>query len=259
VTLLSEVTAALSSVRDPELDRPVTDLGFVSRITVKIPSGVRVELRLPTYFCAPNFAWLMVADARDAVAAVPGAGQVEVVLLDHFVSSEINAGVAAASSFADSFSSDDLDSSLASLRTTFERKAHLAASERLARALLASGVPAASLPSLSLAAASSSSPAGAAAVARRRERLGIVSSWAFCDDRGDPIDAARLPQWLRFARTVRVSIDGNAGFCQGLLETRYRAERAKYSPQDDQNLTTATPWTSPWLPQGYGKDLPAEA
>ncbi|MEV6848306.1 iron-sulfur cluster assembly protein [Actinoplanes sp. NPDC051411] len=222
MTLLSAVTAALGSVRDPELDRPLTDLGFVSRITIKTPSGVRVELRLPTYFCAPNFAWLMVADARDAVAAVPGAGPVEVVLLDHFVSAEINEGVAAASSFADAFASDDVDSSLASLRTTFERKAHLAASERLSRSLLAAGVPAASLPALSLAAASSSSPADAAAVSQRRERLGIESSWAFCDDRGDPFDAGRLPRWLRFARTVRVSIEGNAGFCRGLLETRYR-------------------------------------
>jgi metal-sulfur cluster biosynthetic enzyme len=223
MTVVTEVAGALSSVRDPELDRPITDLGFVSRITVENPSDVRVELRLPTYFCAPNFAWLMVADARDAVASVGGVGRVEVVLLDHFAASEINEGVAAVSSFADSFPSDDRDSPLASLRTTFERKAHLAASERLARSLLTSGVPAASLPSLSLAAASASSPVAAAAVSRRRERLGIVSSWAFCDDRGDPLDAGRLPQWLRFARTVRVSIEGNAGFCQGLLETRYRA------------------------------------
>ncbi len=31
-----------------------------------------MRLRLPTYFCAPNFAFLMVADAYDAVSAVPG-------------------------------------------------------------------------------------------------------------------------------------------------------------------------------------------
>jgi metal-sulfur cluster biosynthetic enzyme len=221
MTVFSEVTAALSSVRDPELDRPITDLGFVFRINVEGPSGVRVELRLPTYFCAPNFAWLMVADARDAVASVPGVRWVEVVLLDHFVSSEINEGVAAATSYASTFDGETADPSLAALRTTFERKAHLAASERLARALVAGGVPPAALPTLSLASAASSAPGAADGVVRRRERLGIVSSWAFCDDRGDPLDASRMPGWLRFARTVRVSIEGNAGFCQGLLETRY--------------------------------------
>ena len=33
---------------------------------------VTVGLRLPTFFCAPNFSFLMVADAYDAVSAVPG-------------------------------------------------------------------------------------------------------------------------------------------------------------------------------------------
>jgi metal-sulfur cluster biosynthetic enzyme len=226
----SSILQALSSVRDPELDRPITDLGFVSRITIRTPSGVRVELRLPTYFCAPNFAWLMVADARDAVAAVPGAAPVDIVLRDHFVATEINEGVGAAISFAATFDpssgpSPGADPSLESLRTTFERKAHLAAQERLARALLAAGVPASSLPSLPLIAASAHAPAAAAGMVRRRKRLGIESSWAFCDDRGEPLDAGRMPGWLRFAQTVRVSIDGNAGFCQGLLRTRYDLRR----------------------------------
>ena len=57
-------------VRDPELDEPIT----VARLR-RVGRGVRrrrrrqVHLRLPTYFCAPNFAYLMVADAYDAVSA----------------------------------------------------------------------------------------------------------------------------------------------------------------------------------------------
>ena len=89
MTLTDAAWAALAQVRDPELDRPVTDLGFVARLQVRPDASVRAELRLPTYFCAPNFAWLMVADARDALAAVPGVTAVEVVLLEHFVSAEI--------------------------------------------------------------------------------------------------------------------------------------------------------------------------
>ena len=54
-----------------------------------------VRLRLPTYFCAPNFAFLMVADAYDAVSQVDGVRRAEVVLEDHFASDAINGGVAA--------------------------------------------------------------------------------------------------------------------------------------------------------------------
>src|SRR4029453_13440183 len=101
-TLRDAAWWAPGRVPAPELDRPITDLGFVASLTVG-DGTVRAELRLPTYFCAPNFAWLMVADARDALEGVPGAGRVEVVLLEHFVSAEINEGVAAVSDFAATF------------------------------------------------------------------------------------------------------------------------------------------------------------
>ncbi|MCW2492268.1 MAG: metal-sulfur cluster biosynthetic enzyme, partial [Frankiales bacterium] len=60
--VLSAVTAALSTVRDPELDESIVDLGFVRQTSV-VDGHAEVRLRLPTYFCAPNFAYLMVADA----------------------------------------------------------------------------------------------------------------------------------------------------------------------------------------------------
>ena len=76
------VRAALDAVVDPELDEPVTDLGFVRSVAVS-GSDVEVHLRLPTSFCAPNFAWLMVSDARDALRGVAGVGRVTVELDDH--------------------------------------------------------------------------------------------------------------------------------------------------------------------------------
>ena len=218
--------SALGGVFDPELDRPITDLGFVASLKIKPGGGVRAELRLPTYFCAPNFAWLMVADARDALAAVPGAGPVEVVLLEHFVSDEINAGVAAVSDFSATLEPGAADPSLAELRSTFERKAHVAAQDRLARALVGAGADPASLAGVSVIAASSLAPAETAGVLRRRSRLGLESAFALCDDDGGRLPEDRLPGWLRFARTVRVSIEGNAGFCRGLLETRYGLTKA---------------------------------
>jgi len=86
---------ALETVRDPELDEPITSLGFVASCAVSAAGDAQVRLRLPTYFCAPNFAYLMVADAYDAVSALPGVRHAEVILEDHFASDVINGGVAA--------------------------------------------------------------------------------------------------------------------------------------------------------------------
>src|ERR1700757_421880 len=85
--------AALGTVRDPELDEPITSLGFVAACTVSPDGDAEVRLRLPTYFCAPNFAYLMVADAYDAVTAVTGVRTARVLLEDHFAADAINGGV----------------------------------------------------------------------------------------------------------------------------------------------------------------------
>jgi metal-sulfur cluster biosynthetic enzyme len=84
-----DVWDALGTVMDPELDQPVTDLGFVSEAVV-VDGHAHVRLRLPTYFCAPNFAYLMVADAYEAVRALPSVTSAEVRLDDHFAATEFD-------------------------------------------------------------------------------------------------------------------------------------------------------------------------
>ena len=104
MNLRPAVWAALATVLDPELDEPITELDFVETCTVS-PDGVAsVVLRLPTFFCAPNFSWLMVADAYDAVSAVPGVTRADVKLADHHAAAEINGGVAAQAGFVEAFS-----------------------------------------------------------------------------------------------------------------------------------------------------------
>jgi hypothetical protein len=59
---------------------------------------------------------------------------------------------------------------------------------------------------------------------RRRTDIGLAcdtEQLLLVDERGQPVAAAEVVPRLRFARTVRVSIEGNAGFCRGLLQTRY--------------------------------------
>src|SRR5215210_9138361 len=131
-----EILGALSGVRDPELDEPVTDLGFVSDLRVN-GDAVSVRLRLPTYFCAPNFAYLMVADAKAAVLSVPGIRRARVVLDDHYASGEINTGVNEEEGFDGAFPGETESPDLEELRTVFRRKSFVARQEKLCRALLA--------------------------------------------------------------------------------------------------------------------------
>lgn len=59
---------------------------------------------------------------------------------------------------------------------------------------------------------------------QRREELGLdVSEDAplIVDPDGNRVPEEAVVQHLRFARTVRVSIEGNAAHCLGLLAARY--------------------------------------
>ena len=62
-----------------------------------------VRLRLPTPQCAPNFAFLMAADAAAAVPHRRGRATVRVVLEDHYTGEEINAAVNRDEEFAEAF------------------------------------------------------------------------------------------------------------------------------------------------------------
>jgi len=72
MTTRDGVMEALAAVYDPELDEPITTLRFVSSCEVNADGDVAVALRLPTPQCAPNFAFLMAADARNVVRRLPG-------------------------------------------------------------------------------------------------------------------------------------------------------------------------------------------
>lgn len=216
------VWSALAGVRDPELDEAVTELGFVSRLAVH-GSRVAVRLRLPTYFCAPNFAFLMAADARAAVQQVEGVTDVDVQLDEHFASDEINTGVAGGRDFRATFVGL-ADSELDDLRDTFRRKAMIARQYRLARRLLLEGTGREELTDLRIADLPDTDEVGT--YLHRRAELGLDTApeAAFLvDARGAPVRPSTLDLHLGTARTTQVSIEANAGFCRGLLATRYGA------------------------------------
>ena len=213
---------ALAAVRDPELDEPITALGFVSGCSVSPDGNAQVRLRLPTYFCAPNFAFLMVADAYDAAVAVPGVRRAEVILEEHFAADAINGGVAAQAGFARSFDGEAVGE-LHELRAAFLRKAVLAGTDQVARPLLAGGLDPATLPSLTLGQLPSSGPL--TRLRERRAELGLPAG----DDAlllidpatGDPVPAAATPLHLRKAQVTRTSLEANGSICRGMLRHRY--------------------------------------
>ena len=221
-TAAATLLAALETVRDPELDEPITSLGFVASCTVSADGDAQVRLRLPTYFCAPNFAFLMVADAYDAVSALPGVRRAEVVLEDHFASNAINGGVAAHAGFVHSFDGEAV-SELHDLRADFLRKAVMAGTDQVCRPLLAAGADPPRLLDMALGDLPPSAPLER--LRQRRAELGLPAG----DDAPlviEPATGARvspdaLPLHLQRARVTRVSIESNGSICRGMLRHRY--------------------------------------
>ena len=119
----AQVWACLHGVTDPELDESVTELKFVTHADVDADNHVRIGFRLPTYWCAANFSFLMADDMRRAVGALDWVQGVSVVLGEHMYAEKINAGLAQGLSFQETFGAE-ADGNLDELRQTFLVKAY---------------------------------------------------------------------------------------------------------------------------------------
>lgn len=219
MTTPAAVLDALAGVRDPELDEPLTELGFVSEVRIE-GSRVRVRLRLPTYFCAPNFAYLMVADAHAAVRALPGVEHATIALDDHFASAQINAAARTGGAFADAFPGETAGD-VAPLRDLFTRKAFVARQARVCDALLRTGRTVEELAAMRLGQLEGPDAERCAELRRELRLDASPDAPAFVLPDGGTPDAIGLARYLRVARVVRLSLEGNAGLCRALLKTRY--------------------------------------
>jgi len=213
---------AVNTVRDPELDTPITTMGFVASCVVSCDGRATVRLRLPTYFCAPNFAYLMVADAYDAVTGVDGVLSAEVILEDHFASDVINAGVAAQAGFVASFDGEAV-AELGDLRAQFLRKAVMAGTDQVCRPLVDAGVSPEELTVLTLGAVPASPEL--LRLRQRRAELGLPaddSSALLIDPAtGKRVAAEAIPLHLRKARVTQAGIEANTSICSGMFRARY--------------------------------------
>lgn len=220
------VLQALDSVVDPELDRSLVALGFATA-EVNGEGHVTVELRLPTFWCAPNFAYLMAQDAREAIEAVPGVRSVSVRLLDHFSDEEVTHGVSAGQSFDEAFPDLSDGRGLEPLRRLFHVKAFTVAQERVLRGLLSAGRSKAEITGLRLADVDLGTSEGQEYLKKRR-RLGLSvrpeEPLAVLPN-GLRLTANRLEDYLSRSRSTRMNIEANTVLCQGLHATRYGRPR----------------------------------
>jgi metal-sulfur cluster biosynthetic enzyme len=219
----TSVMSALAEVYDPELDEPITRLGFVSSCEVTPAGDVEVVLRLPTPQCAPNFAFLMAADARAVVRRLPEVRDVSIKLEDHYTGAEINAALDRGDGFTGAFPGETADDDLAALRELFLRKALVGRQSRLCERLLAGGATPEEIAAHRLEDLPPDAPDAQRCVELRRH-LGLPAdpaSPAFVLPDGQPLAAVEIKRWLRTARLVRMSLEVNGGICRSLLQVRH--------------------------------------
>jgi len=235
----SAILQRLAQVLDPELDESILDLGFVRALQLR--SGhASIALRLPTSWCAVNFAYLMAEDVRCALLTVEGIRQVTVRLGDHCAAEEIEAAVNDGRPFAEAFLGEGAGS-LAALRLTFLRKGFLSRQERLLRELRNAGCSTAAICALRLdgvwvqddaivirqpgrAQVESGSAATLQRYVERRAELGLDCSPAaplIVDLEGKPFSEERLQAHYEAIRTVRVALEANGSFCRALLSVQH--------------------------------------
>lgn len=221
----------LDLVDDPELDEPITDLGFVEAVDVTETGRAEVTFRLPTYWCSPNFAFLMAEGIRREVAALPWIDGVTVRLEDHLCGDELNQAVNAGRSFSDAFALREEGGDLAEVREIFERKAFQRRQEAVLLGLRAVGFTPADLAAMTLGQLDLvvfDDPETARQQMRYRSVLigrGLAVAPldpAFPDLDGKPLTEAQWSRRMGELRAVRINMEFGSALCRSLGAARYK-------------------------------------
>lgn len=227
---IAEVWRALEAVSDPELDESLPRLGFVCAVDIDRETRVRVSIRLPTYWCAANFAYIMAEDASAALERLPWVREAIVTVEDHYSGEEINRGIAAKFRFSAAFP-DEADGDLADLRRVFRAKAFMRRQEKLLRRMLGEGHTAASLAALTLNELQRAEPHDADARRLTADYLAIRGEFARGSDRafitaaGAGLNPKTFDAYMADLRRTTANIEFNAAICAGLLKARAGATR----------------------------------
>jgi metal-sulfur cluster biosynthetic enzyme len=222
-----EVWSAIATVTDPEIDESVVSLDFVTGVKVDFGSRVEIDFRLPTFWCAPNFAFLMASDMRDAVAALEWVTEVSVKLSDHFSADLINRSVALRQDFRDAFPGET-DGDLSDVRQkflgiAFERRQELFLRYLLAHSYTPNWIERAILSELTDLALDREGMSLRNLYLFMMRRIGMDLSpgaLAFVTLDGMRLDAADFKSYLRKIAGVRRTAEFNGIFCRSILHER---------------------------------------
>jgi metal-sulfur cluster biosynthetic enzyme len=230
---LNQVWAQLDLVMDPELDEPVTDMGFIEAVSITDTSPqnvatVDVSFRLPTYWCSPNFAFIMAEDIKRQVENLPWVGQAVITLQDHMAADEMNAAINSGASFGSVFEDLHPGEDLAALREKFDVKAFQRRQEVVIKALIAMGfIPTeiVSMPRGLLDATLLADPEDARqktrymAILAQKQLAPAAKDLAFPTYQGSPITDYGL--YMGLLRSVRINMEFSGSLCRGLKQSRY--------------------------------------
>jgi metal-sulfur cluster biosynthetic enzyme len=222
---IREIWRELDLIDDPELDESIVKLKFVQDVKL---DGARVVVlfRLPTYWCSPNFAFLMVGDIRKRIMGLCWVSAVDVSLIDHCASDVINHGANRGRSFEECFPGET-DGGLRELRHAFRQRAFMTRQERIFVHLKRAGCTnaelvkwtAGQLQAMSLDAAGDALRDRYLAIRRELSLDALESAFTTVD--GERLDPDGVDRYLRRLRAGRLNMEINTHLCSGLLEARY--------------------------------------
>jgi metal-sulfur cluster biosynthetic enzyme len=248
VELRQNVLRALSTVTDPELDEPITELGFVKELSVSDEGRVSLDLVTSTFWCSPNFVYMMLEEARDVVSKIDGITEVRVHLEGHHDSDRINEGINSRQSFSECYPSE-ASGNLEELNRMIRTRVLRSRLSSMVAAMSRSGVTAFELLGVSR-----------SDVAADHETF-VVTSGDKLHRISDPLDAKRVARYLSFldglgrangpliifdlegrtpkphelesmlalSRSAKSNFSLNAELCRALLESRLNREEPSTS------------------------------
>ncbi len=226
----TEVLAAVAAVRDPEIDEAVGTLGFDLDAEVDAAGHVTVTMRLPTFWCPANFAFLIGEDMRRAVEALPWVAGFRLRLTDHFAGEEIGRGVSEGTGFDAAFPAH-AGCDIGRLRRDFDEKAFLTRQGELASALRKRGWSDVALSELGVEQARLIAGTEVAALVEayveKREAIGLGSSGAvLVTVEGAEVAPQDVVAHLRAIRATAISARANGEMCRMLAAARAEMQSA---------------------------------
>lgn len=228
---IAEVWSQLDKVCDPELDEPITDMGFVEDVDIDGDGGVSIRFRLPTYWCSPNFAFLMATDIRLEVEKLNWVSKASVRLEDHMFEEQVNEGVNEGKSFREIFADLAPDQGLDEIREKFRKKAFQRRQEVMVLGLRKLDFSDAHIVAMTREQFDAVRFTDEEEIRQQRRYREIASALGLASGPGDlafrkydggVIEAEGLEAYLGILRGVRINMEFSGALCRGLLSTRYK-------------------------------------